>query len=102
MPRPRNALPSYLHHRKTGQARVRIDGRDHYLGAFGSEESRIRYGELIAKFAAGLLVDPLADPNRGTVRGVDSDPDPSIAELIVTFLEHAKTHYVKNGEPTSE
>ena len=34
--------PSYLLHKATGQARVRIDGRDHYLGEFGSDQSRIR------------------------------------------------------------
>lgn len=104
MPRQKNAIPSYLLHKRSGQARVRIHGRDYLLGPYGSEESRIRYGELIAKFASHVPVDPLAaGSNRGTIRGTDSDdPGPSIAELIVAFLEHAKTHYVKNGEPTSE
>lgn len=104
MPRQKNAIPSYLLHKKSGQARVRIDGRDHLLGPFGSEESRIRYGELIAKFASGVPPDPLAAGlNRGTNRGTDSDdPGPSIAELVVAFLSHSEQHYVKNGEPTSE
>ena len=104
MPRQKNAIPSYLLHKRSGQARVRINGRDYLLGPYGSEESRIRYGELIAKFASRVPLDPLAgQSNRGTFRGtVSDDSGPSIAELIVAFLEHAKTHYVKNGEPTSE
>jgi len=30
------------------------------------------------------------------------DPGPSVGELILVFLKHAKRHYVKNGKPTSE
>ncbi len=104
MPRQKNTIPSYLLHKKSGQARVRIDGRDHLLGRYGSDESRIRYGELIAKFGSGVPLDPFAAvSNRGTNRGTDSDdPGPSIAELIVAFLSHVEQHYVKNGEPTTE
>lgn len=51
VPRPRNALPSYLYYKSSGQARVRIDGRDILLGPYGSEEFRIRYGEMIARLA---------------------------------------------------
>ena len=108
MPRQKNAIPSYLLHKVRGrepQARVRIAGKEFLLGPYGSEASRIRYGELIAEFAAGVPVDPLAGrSNRGTVPRNEADADfgPSIAELIVAFLSHAETHYVKNGEPTSE
>ena len=107
MPRQKNAIPSYLLHKVSGrepQARVRIAGKEFLLGRYGSDESRIRYGELIAKFASGVPVDPFAaGSNRGTNRGTDSDdPGPSIAELIVAFLSHVEQHYVKNGEPTTE
>ncbi len=106
MPRPHNALPSYLCRKVRGrepQARCRINGKDYYLGPYGSEASRLRYAELIAKFASGIPIDPLAGTNRGTNRGTESDdPGPSIAELIVAFLAYAERHYVKNGEPTSE
>ena len=44
---PKKRKPSYLRHKPTGQARVRIDGRDHYLGAYGSPESYERYEDLI-------------------------------------------------------
>ena len=49
---PSKRKPSYLLHRSTGQARVRIDGKDHYLGPYGSPESRERYEDLIAEWFA--------------------------------------------------
>jgi integrase len=51
-------IPAYVHHKPTGQARVRINGKDHYLGKFGSPESHERYDELIAE----LVLD--AEPSR--------------------------------------
>jgi hypothetical protein len=59
MARKANVLPSYLLHTQSGQARVRISGRDYLLGLYGSESSRIAYGELIAKFAGGIPIDPI-------------------------------------------
>jgi integrase len=102
MPRKKNVLPSYLLHKVAGrepQARVRINGRDYLLGPYGSEQSRIRYAELITEFAAGVPVDPIADSNRGTET---DDPGPSVAALILAFLAYAEQHYIKNGAPTSE
>ena len=97
-------LPSYLLHTPTGQARCRIDGRDHYLGDYGSDQSRVRYGQLIAKLAGGQLVDPIARSKSGstTTPTTEADPGPFVGELCLTFLRHAETHYVKNGVQTSE
>ena len=41
--------PAYTLYKPTGQARVRIDGKDHDLGRFRSPESRNRYDELIVE-----------------------------------------------------
>ena len=38
-PRP----PKYRHYKPKGLAVVRIDGKDHYLGKFGSEQSHEKY-----------------------------------------------------------
>jgi integrase len=100
MGRKPNLLPSYLIHKPSGQARVRIDGRDHFLGPYGSESSRIRYGELIAQLASGMPIDPIADSARGNPAA--ADPGPSVGELCLVFLKHAEGHYVKNGKQTSE
>lgn len=42
----------------TGLARVRIRGKDFYLGKFGSEESRREYARLAAEFAANPVIQP--------------------------------------------
>ena len=82
MARKPNVFPSYLHHKSSGQARVRIDGHDILIGPYGSEQSRIRYGELIAKLAGGIPIDPLADSNRGKVPRNESEVDsgPTVGE----------------------
>ncbi|MDB5344352.1 MAG: site-specific tyrosine recombinase [Schlesneria sp.] len=97
---PKKKLPSYLLHKPTGQARVRIAGRDHYLGSYGSEASRVAYGQLISRHASGLPIDPLAKSSCGKPK--NEDPGPSVAELCLIFLQHAEHHYVKEGKQTSE
>ncbi|MBI1348805.1 tyrosine-type recombinase/integrase [bacterium] len=101
MPRQKSQIPAYLFHKPSGQARVRISGKDFYLGPFGSEDSRRKYGELVAKFASGRMIDPIARVSPNVVGNV-VDPGPSIAELWLAFLDHAERHYVKNGKPTAE
>ena len=44
--------PAYLLHQATGQARVRINGKDIYLGPFGSPESKERYREVLQEARA--------------------------------------------------
>jgi integrase len=95
MARRKSLVPSYLLHKPTGMARVRIDGRDHYLGPYGSDESRRKYGELVAARCGGHAPDPL--PAVGP-----QDTGPTVGEIVLTFLRHAERHYVKNGRPTSE
>ncbi len=80
--------PKYTLHKPTGQARVRIDGKDHYLGPHGSEASEQRYNELIARFLT-------------SVRNPDS-VNITLNRLCVAYIEHATTYYVKDGELTSE
>jgi hypothetical protein len=76
---PRKRTPKYMLHRPTGQARVRIDGHDSYLGPHGSRESRDRYDELVSEWLASN-----DDRTRFAL---------TIDELSLLFLEHAKTYY---------
>src|SRR5262245_56130315 len=78
-------VPSYRHHKATGQARVTIEGRDHYLGKFGTAESRARYQRLIVAFLAGATVD--ADTHRPSPPMLREYP---VARLCGDFLDWAK------------
>lgn len=80
--------PAYTLHSPTGQARCRIDGKDHYLGAYGTQESQDRYDDLISEWL---------------VRQDTSRVSMTVDELCLKFLEHADAYYRhKDGSPTSE
>ena len=57
MPRLRT-VPAYQKH-ASGQARVTLNGRDHYLGIYDSPESKARYQELVRRHLADQLKDDL-------------------------------------------
>ena len=99
MARKKSAVPSYLLHKPTGQARVRVDGRDYYLGPYGSEESRIKFGEIVAKIGSGQSVDPFVTKSPATSQAESSL---TVNELVLAYMRHAEKHYVKNGQATSE
>lgn len=86
--------PSYRHHKPSGQAVVTLGGKDHYLGNYGSRESREAYDRLLAEW--------LANHRRPTPREGERFARISVAELLDAYLEHARRYYVKDGEPTSE
>ena len=59
MPRKGEKVPSYCRHRHSGQAVVRIDRVDHYLGPYGSAESHRLYERLIAEWRVRIVEVPL-------------------------------------------
>jgi hypothetical protein len=93
MARPRNRIPSYLPHKPSGQARVRISGRDVYLGPFGSPESKEAYARLIAEHFANGESETIILPDGEIL---------TVAALVVKYDDHAQRYYVKNGRPTDE
>ncbi len=72
--------PSILFHRSSGQSRIRVNGDDVYLGPHGSEESRRRYAETIAR----LLVEGKAAPARKT-----DTPYLTVNDVLDQFDRHA-------------
>jgi len=97
MPKLQNRPPSYRHHRRSGQAVVTVHGRDVYLGAFGSPESKAAYGRAIADWAARS--DEALSPGAMVI----PKSDPIIAELVAAFLNHSATYYRRpDGTPTGE
>ena len=85
MPRQKG-IPSYCLHRPSGKAVVRLNGHDHYLGQYGSEESRIAYDRVIAEWlASGRCLEPLVED--------DVKPSLSINEVLLAFVDHAERYY---------
>lgn len=87
---PSKTPPKYRKHKATGQAIVTIDGKDFYLGPYGSKASRTEYDRLIGEWLANGRMLPVR--NRSL----------TIVELVAKYWRFAKGYYVKNGKPTDE
>jgi len=87
----RRRIPKYCHHKARNLARVTIDGKDHYLGEYGSPESKQRYQELIAEWL---------ETQNAEVQVVRADT--RMCELMVAYLKHCQSYYRKDGELTRE
>ena len=83
-------VPSLRHHRPSGRAVVSLNGKDYYLGRYGSQESKAEYQRLLAEFLSGGL-------QTGSAK-----PDLTINELAAEYLKFADGYYRKGGEPTAE
>jgi integrase len=85
--------PSYRLHKPTGQAVVSFNRKDHYLGKYGTPESRLRYERLITQWMQTGTA-PTAAP--------DASNDLTVAELCAEYLRFASGYYVKANAPTSQ
>jgi hypothetical protein len=103
MSRRPNPVPTYRHHKPSGQAVMTVrqaDGtrRDVYLGAFNSPDSRAEYSRLVAELAAATVT--------AAIKPTSGAPTPAaltVAELLLAFWQHAQQHYRRpDSTPTSE
>ena len=85
-------VPSYRKHKPSGRGVVTINGKDFYLGKWGTKASRAEYDRLIGEWLAGGRQMPT----------VDGSAPITVAEVIVSFWKFAKSYYQKNGRPTGE
>ena len=67
MAQRRRRIPSYRLHKSSGQAVVRIDGDDRYLGKHGSKASHDCYDRLIAEWLSSHTPLDLNGSDRPTV-----------------------------------
>lgn len=75
-------VPGYRLHKATGQSVVTLNGRDHYLGKFGTEASHEAYRQLVATWLANGRRLP------------DSRPDTiTVAEVCDRFLTWCEQEY---------
>lgn len=99
MPRPRKEVPSYRHHKQSGQAIVTLNlngtRKNVLLGRYGTPESRAEYERVLARLRLG---SPVAVSTPAAAQ-----PDISVNEVLVGFMRWAATHYrTPAGETTPE
>jgi integrase len=85
--------PSYRLHKPSNRAVVTLDGRDFYLGPYGSEESRAEYDRVVAEWLV----------HRCRAQGSpssSSNPGMTVNELLVLYWRFAEEHYRRDGRPT--
>ncbi len=98
MPRTPGKVPSYCHHKASGRAVVRIDGRDHYLGQYGCDDSHAEYQRLIAQWRRSR--HPTASASQAAF--ATTDPALTVCEVLVQYCEFARGYYSEHGETTKE
>jgi integrase len=98
MPRPRGSFktPSLVLHKASGKAVVRIDGKDHYCGDYGTAEAKQVYDRVIAEW---ILRGRQPVPGPTDVQPASS----TVSQLIAAYWRHAQDYYRHaDGTPTSE
>jgi integrase len=87
----RQSVPKLCCHKATGQGYVTLNGREHYLGRFGSAEAEAKYEELIARWLAHGRRLP------------EPDATLTVNEVLLAYDCFAETHYKPNGgKPSTE
>ena len=91
--------PALVRHKPTGQARVRIAGRDFYLGRHGTPEAEAAYHRLLAEWRETGVVPPAARTARSPARPAG----PTVDEVVLAFWRFAEGYYRdEDGNPTAE
>jgi hypothetical protein len=80
-------VPAYRLHKASGRAIVTLNGRDHYLGFYGTPESRTLYDQLISEWHSHGRKRPSAD-----------HPELRVAELFTAYFEFAREYYSRDGQ----
>lgn len=88
MPRPKSAQPAYQFH-VSGQAVVRLDYQDFYLGKHGSPESYARYFALLAEYNANGMKAPQQPQRMAEVKI-------RVKDLVADFRHRVLPQYEHN------
>ena len=89
MARPVQWPPRIYVHVPTNRDRIRVNGKDYYLGAAGSEESRAEYARLIAEL--------VATGQAGPANARTSAPSFTVVEVLSRWTTHAEKTYTRRG-----
>jgi hypothetical protein len=90
-------LPVPRLHAKTGHARVYINGKEYWLGKFGSPEAQLKYDELVASYLASGRKSvkpppesPPATPAPATTVASPPAADITVGEVSLRWLRHVE------------
>lgn len=81
--------PSYRRHKPSGQAVVTLDGRDWYLGRYGTKASHAEYDRLVAEWLVGGRRLPVA---------ARAPSDLTVSELAAAYWRYCTAYYGQSGE----
>jgi integrase len=84
-------IPTYRLHKSTGQAVVTLNGRDVYLGRYGTQASQLEYDRLISEWIAA-----------GRQLPSGSLSDLTVSDMLLRYWRFAELHYRKDGKSTHE
>ena len=88
------SVPKYRHHKGSGQAFVQVKGKRHYLGRYGTPDSKERYARFVAELAASPVEDPAVVPPKAAA-------SLTVVELADAYHEFCKGYYrKKDGTPS--
>ena len=96
IPPARRRIPKLGCHKATGQAVVRLNGHDHYLGRYGSAESKEAYDRAISEWLIRGR-----EENRAATKGSTSPArgaNFTLSELILAYKFH--TDEIYRSSPT--
>ena len=79
--------PGYCLHKPSGKAYVNLGGKVHYLGVYGTEESKEKYRAIKAEWLSNRNVGVFV-PSTG----------PNMAEVVMAYLDHAESYYSESTE----
>jgi integrase len=98
IPTPISRLPKYRHYKPRNLAVVRLNGRDYYLGKYGTPESWSKYHRLLADQKSGDLTSSLPQSQSST-----SPTGLTVKEVMLAFLKDRDGYYRHaDGTPTGE
>ena len=103
MPRLTKAVPRYLKHKPSGQARTVISGQEIWLGKHNSPSSLRLYDQLLtAWLAGGRQLDLEKLPQGASVAEPDQETPLTVQQVADQYNEHATQYYRKRGQATRE
>src|SRR5262245_1278926 len=93
MPKWGNRVPKPHYHKASGQARLKVDGREIWLGPWDSATARRRYKEFLERWVGGRAAGP----------GMEPAPTVTVSVAIFRFWQWAEKRYRHpDGRPTRE